>query len=190
MWMKNEEELVRAALEGDRSSFEELLYPYRRMILNAAYRMTGDVEDSKEIAQESVIKVFRYLRTFKKGWSFKSWVYRIVMNSAYDFLRAKKKDERMIEVYRAQEAGRATNPERLLLNKEIREKIQVCLQKLSPKEKSVYLLRDVEGFSPEETARIIGGSSISVRTHLSRARRKIREKFDRIYPGIRKGKRA
>ena len=96
MWMKNEDELVGEVLKGDQSSFELLLHPYRLGLLNMAYRMTGNREEAKEICQDALIKVYRYLHRYEKGKSFKSWVYKITMNSAYDFLRKKKKSEYII----------------------------------------------------------------------------------------------
>ena len=182
MWMKNEDELVEAVLRGDHSSFELLLRPYRRGLLNMAYRMTGNYEEAKEVCQEALIRIFRYLDKFKKGKNFKNWIFRIVVNTAYDFLRGKKRYEKIVENQKRLTVSSAPSPEKQLLNKELKDKIETCLQKLSPKEKAVFFLRDEEGFSIEETSKILGCSSLSVRTHLSRARQKIREQFEKIYP--------
>ena len=76
----------------------------------------------------------------------------------------------------------AYNPEKKFLNQEIKEKIQSCLHILSPKERAVFLLRDGEGLSIKEASMVLGSSSISIRTHLSRARQKIRARFEKIYP--------
>lgn len=179
--MKSEEELVEDVLRGDHSSFELLLRPYRQGILNMAYRMTGNLEEAKEICQEALIKVFKYLRTFKKGSSLKSWIYKIVMNSSYDFLRKKRKYTQIIENQKSLIVNESLNPEKRFLSREIKEKIQNCLNILSPKEKAVFLLRDGEGLSIEETSKILGSSSISVRTHLSRARQKVRARFEKTY---------
>ena len=97
MWMKNEDELVMAVLQGDHGSFELLLRPYRRGLLNMAYRMTGNTEEAKEVCQEALIRIFRYLNKFKKGRNFKNWIYKIVVNTGYDFLRRKKKYEEIVK---------------------------------------------------------------------------------------------
>jgi len=78
------------------------------------------------------------------------------------------------------------NPEQQFLNKEIGSKIESCLRDLSPKEKTVFLLRDGDGFSVEETSRILRCSSLSVRTHLSRARKKIRAQLEGTNLGFKK----
>ena len=184
MWMKNEDELVKAVLQGDHSSFEPLLRPYRRGLLNMAYRMTGNLEEAKEVCQEALIRIFRYLSKFKKGRSFKNWIYKIVMNTAYDFLRGKKRHEEIVGKQKRLAVSPAPDPEKQLLNKEIKDKIEACLQSLSPKEKAVFLLRDEEGLSIDETSRILGCSSLSVRTHLSRARQKIRTRFESMFSTV------
>lgn len=183
--MKNEHELVEKALRGDEDSFELLLQPYRRGILNMCYRMTGNLEEAKEITQEAMIKVFRYLSKFKKEKSFKRWVYRITLNSAYDYLRKRKKHEDAIECQKNSAAEVSPGPEKNFLQKELRARIEACLSSLSPKEKAVFLLRDAEGFSIKEASKILGCSSASVRTHLCRARQKIRLNFEKVYPGYR-----
>lgn len=181
MWMKSEDELVEDTLRGDQRSFELLLHPHRQGILNMAYRATGDLEEAKEICQEALIRIYRYLGKFKKGRSFKSWIYKITVNSTYDFLRKKKKYEDLLESQKSLAVSTGHGPEEQLIDKEIKLKIETSLQTLSPKEKIIFLLRDGEGFSIKETSDVLGCSSISVRAHLSRARRKIREKFGEAY---------
>jgi len=178
--------LVSEVLEGDQSSFEPLLRPHRQGLLNMAYRMTGNIEEANEICQEALIKIYRYLYRFEKGKSFKSWIYKITMNSAYDFLRKRKKSEDIIERQKRQAFSVSSDPEKQYLNSEIGAKIESCLQNLSPKEKAVFLLRDGDGFSIEETSKILKCSSLSVRTHLSRARKKIRAQFEQANLGFRK----
>jgi len=180
MEMKSEDELVEEVLCGNHSSFELLLEPYRQGLLSMAYRLTGNLEEAKEVCQEALIKVYRHLSRFKKGRSFKSWIYRITVNSAYDSLRKKKKYEDLVESQKKVGLSAGHDPERQLMNTEIKAKIETCLKDLSPKEKATFLLRDGEGFSIQEASEILKCSSISIRTHLSRARKKIREQFEKI----------
>ncbi len=179
--MKTEEELAEEALNGNHASFELLLRPYRQGLLNMAVRMTGNTEDAKEVCQEAIIKVYKYLKNFRLGESFRNWILKILVNSSYDFLRKKKKSIDIIESQKNMSHPRSSEVEEKFLQNEIREKIQVCLQDLTPKEKSAFLLRDQEGYSIQETSEILGCSRGSVRTHLSRARRKIRRRFQKIY---------
>ncbi len=180
MEMYSEDKLVDVVLKWNHRSFELLLQPYRQGLLNMAYRMTGHLEEAKEVCQEVLIKVYRYLDKFKKGRSFKSWIYKITVNSAYDSLRKKKRFEDLVESQKKTGLSAGQDPEKQLLNTERKAKIETCLQDLSPKEKATFLLRDGEGFSIEEASEILKCSSMSVRTHLSRARKKIREQFEKI----------
>ena len=179
--MKSEEELVEEALNGNHASFELLLRPYRQGLLNMAVRMTGNTEDAKEVCQEAIIKVYKYLKNFRLGESFRNWILKILVNSSYDLLRQKKRAMEIIESQKNASQVKGSGVEEKFLQSEIREKIQVCLQDLTPKEKSAFLLRDQEGYSVQETSEVLGCSSGSVRVHLSRARRKIRRRLEEIY---------
>ncbi|MFC2156397.1 RNA polymerase sigma factor [Acidobacteriota bacterium] len=186
----NTEELIKIALEGNESAFESLLRPHRSSILNLALKMTGNMEDAMEIAQETIIKIFKYLHSFQSDKNFRNWVLKIVVNSTHDFWKKRKRDEGMMEEHKRSVFGLSSeNPEKRLMQREIREKINSCLKALSPKERSVFLLRDGEGMSIQETSSILGYSSASVRTHLCRARKKIRERIQIIYPACGHGER-
>jgi len=180
--MKDETELVRRVLSGDDTAFEPLLRPYRKGMLSIAYQIMGNTEEAKEICQDVMIKVYRHLNKFQINKSFKNWLYKIVANTTYDLLRKKKRQSDIVDLHKNLKPYTEYSPERQLLNQEIREKIDICLKNLTNREKTVFLLRDTEGFSIKETAGILGSSSQSVRTHLSRARQKIRQQFDLIYP--------
>ena len=175
--MKKQEELITEVLEGQNDSFEPLLRPYRQGMLNMAYRMTGNIEEAKEICQEATIKIFKYLGSFKKEKSFKNWLYKTVVNCSYDFLKKTSCYNALIAEQKKSFFDDSFNPEKNYSNIEIGEKIQNCLRVLSPKEKAVFLLRDAEGFSIIEASQILGSSSNSIRTHLSRARQKLRKEF-------------
>jgi RNA polymerase sigma-70 factor (ECF subfamily) len=179
MWMKDEDKLVEDVLRGNHSSFELLLQPYRQGFLNMAYRITGDREEAKEVCQDALLKIFKYLKSYKKGRSFKTWSYKILVNTSYDFLKQKKKYMRVIDGQKRASVYELPQIEHRVWKKQMREKIQSMLDILSPKEKAVFLLRDSEGLSVKEASLILGCSQISVRTHLSRARQKIKTHFEK-----------
>jgi len=177
--MKDEDTLVEEILQGKHSSFELLLQPYRQGFLNMAYRITGDSEEAKEVCQEALLKIFKYLKSFKKGRSFKTWSYKVLVNTSYDYLRNKKKFSRVIESQKAASVYVVPEIEQKIWINQMKEKIQNMLDILSPKEKAVFLLRDSEGLSVKEASLVLGCSQISVRTHLSRARQKIKAHFEK-----------
>jgi RNA polymerase sigma-70 factor (ECF subfamily) len=179
MWMKDEDKLVEEVLQGKTSSFELLLQPYQQGFLNMAYRITGDREEAMDICQEALLKIFKYLKSFKKGRSFKTWSYKVVMNTSYDYLKDKKKLKRVIESQKKASVFDVPQVEQKIWKRQIKEKIQDMLDILSPKERAVFLLRDSEGLSVKEASLVLGCSQISVRTHLSRARQKIKTQFEK-----------
>ena len=186
----NENDLIERARGGDADAFERLLRPQREIMLRLAFRAIGNEEDAKEVCQEAVIRIFRYLGSFRSGHSFRNWVCRIVLNCANDVWRKRKREEIMINNQKKNMRGYSTiNPEKMFLDSEIREKIQLCLSGLSRREKTVFLLRDAEGLSIRETVDVLGYSSASVRTHLCRARKKIREAMEkyRLLEGVEGG---
>ncbi len=142
--------------------------------MNLAFRMTGSREAAEEICQEAMIKVFKYLHRFQPGRNFRSWLYKITANAAFDFLRRERREEHILSAQK--EAGELSvpSPEKYVQDREIVGRVQACLDRLTPRERMVFLLRDMEGFSIKETAALVKSSSMAVRTHLSRARSKIR----------------
>lgn len=179
MWMKDEDQLVEDVLQGKHSSFELLLQPYRQSFLNMAYRITGDREEAKEVCQDALLKIFKYLKSFKKGRSFKTWSYKVLMNTSYDYVRDKKKFKRVIESQKSASVYEIPRVEQKLWKSEMKERIQSILGILSPMEKAVFLLRDSENLSVKDASLVLGCSQLSVRTHLSRARQKIKTHFEK-----------
>ncbi|MBD3414077.1 MAG: sigma-70 family RNA polymerase sigma factor [Candidatus Aminicenantes bacterium] len=178
--MRDEAELVKRTLDGDESAFEVLLGPYKKGLLNMAYQITLNAEDAKDISQEAVVKAYRHLHKFKKTKSFKNWIYTITAHAAYDFIHKRNRQQDL--VHNKQHTGDliSSSPEKQYQNTQTKEKIQFCLKLLTPKEKMVYILRDIKEFSIKETSQTLNISSQSVRTHLSRARKKIRHQFEQF----------
>lgn len=178
--------MIELVLSGQTEAFEPLVMPYRRLLLTLAYRLSRNVEEAKEISQETLMRAFRYLGSFDRKRSFKNWLLQIEMN-VWRSLGPRASDERTLREL-AVEPG-PEDPEANLDRKEAREKLLSCLERLSPREKEVFLLRDIEGRTIRETAEVLGTSSISVRVHLSRARDKIRRLCKERFPELLEGHR-
>ncbi|MGB9907226.1 MAG: RNA polymerase sigma factor [Candidatus Saccharicenans sp.] len=183
---EREKELVQKVLAGESQAFEELVLPYRQSLLHLAYRMTGNMEEARDIAQETIFRCYRYLHRYDMERDFQNWLFQIAANLVRDWLRKRK-----AELNLGQKCKENTQPainsdpagiEGLALSQpsaesisNIRLDVNACLEKLSPKERRVFILRDLEGLSIKETAAVLKTSSISVRVNLSSARRKIRQ---------------
>jgi RNA polymerase sigma-70 factor (ECF subfamily) len=180
--MTDEERWVADAVAGDDLAFTRLLRPHRQGMMNLAYRMTGSREAAEEICQEALIKVFKYLSRFQTGRSFRNWAFKITANAALDFLRRRRREASVIRDRLCSGEMTAPSPEREIVEREMGLRLQACLQDLTPKERMVFILRDIDGFSVKESAEVMKISAMAVRTHLSRARSKLRGNYQRIRP--------
>ena len=175
--------MVELVLSGRKEAFEPLVAPYRRLLLTLAYRLCRNIEDAKEISQETLMRAYRYLGSFDRKRSFKNWLLQVEMN-VWRRHGARTWEERTLQELAVRD--KAAGPEDNLAAAETREKLLACLDGLSPRERETFLLRDLEGRSVRETAEVLRVSSLSVRVHLSKARGKIRELVKERFPGLMK----
>lgn len=169
-------------LAGNPGAFETLVRPYRQSLVGLAFRLTGNEEDAKEAAQEALMRAFRYLRGFDRNQSFRNWLLRILVNAVRKL--AVKNTPAALPDNEAAIADPAAGPADRYRHKELRSRLIDCLTVLGAREREVFLLRDLEERDIKETARILGCSSVSVRVHLSAARRKIKDEMMTRYPGL------
>jgi len=178
---ETEKELIDMVLSGRTEAFEPLVTPYRGAILALAVRLTRDREEALEVAQEAFFKAFRSLRRFDVSRPFRNWLFQIAANEARDRVRKKMREQAAVR----EAAGRthdAGGPEAGHERRQIKAGILRALEALSPREREVFVLRDLEELDIRETSRVLGLSSISVRVNLSSARKKLREAIRRQDP--------
>ncbi|TMA27953.1 MAG: sigma-70 family RNA polymerase sigma factor [Deltaproteobacteria bacterium] len=178
--------LVRAAQTGDEQAFRQLVVRYQRRVYQLALGMTKDPDDAMDIAQETFVRVHRYLPTFKGDSSFFTWTYRIAMNLSLDFQRRKGRAERVdqlegdeaeIEAAMDPPSAALAGPQRAALNSELKEKIEEALAGLSENHRAILLLREVEGLSYAELAKVLGIRKGTVMSRLFHARLKMQKKL-------------
>jgi RNA polymerase sigma-70 factor, ECF subfamily len=178
--------LVRTAQKGDQAAFRTLVEKYQRRVYQLALGMTKDPDDAMDISQETFVRVHRYLPSFKGDSSFFTWTYRIAMNLCLDAQRRKGRSERVdltqgdeAEIEAAMDAPSAAlaGPQRTALNAELREKMEEALQGLSENHRSILLLRELEGLSYDELAKVLGIRKGTVMSRLFHARLKMQNKL-------------
>lgn len=177
-----DEELVARARAKDFAAFEELLDRYEDKVFRLAYRFVRNETEAQEILQDTFLSIWRKLHTFKGDAQFSSWVYRVAANSALMRLRAQRRrpeistEELPVGFLDNQgplpAAGEnwARRPDDQLQSEELRHHIQAAVDALPELYRTVFLIRDVEGLSTEETAEVLGISVPTVKTRLHRAR--------------------
>ena len=175
--MREDAAAVAQARDGDSEAFRSLVERHSRLVFRVAYRMTGNEADAEDIVQETFLKAYRQLGRFESRANFGTWVYRIAMNCAIDYMRAKPKRESAEEddvLERA--AGDTGEPgaEQLVLAGEIGERVQAALNLLSEMERAAFVMRHYQGFSIEEIGRALGLKTNATKHSIFRAVRKMR----------------
>ena len=175
--------IIREVLDGDANAFEDIVREYERNVYNIALRMSGDREDALDISQESFLKAYHSLRSFRGDSKFSVWLYRIVSNTCLDFLRERKRRAE-VPLVRGDDEGEAEQteipdeslaPEALLERKLTREAVRRALLSLPEDQRKILLLREIQGFSYEEIGKILSLESGTVKSRIFRARRKLCE---------------
>ena len=178
--------IVERAKQGDPSAFEQIIDCYQRKVMTTSWRMLGNQEDAQEAAQEVFLRAYRYLSGFKPDQDFGGWLYRIIVNVCRDYARKRGSRHQFASFEGEREAGTFESlasdedVEANAIRSQQRALIAEALDTLSTKERAALVLRDLEGLSTEEVARILGSSQTTVRSQISAARTKIKQYRDRV----------
>jgi len=178
----DEDVLVRQARHGDLEAYDELVRRYQERIYATVYHMTSNHEDANDLAQESFIKAFEALKTFKGGSSFYTWLYRIAVNKTINFLKQRKNRVHLSLNDLDFNAEHDPDLVALISDKtprrdaglaELQEKLNTALLKLSEPHRLVVVLHDVQGLSHDEIAKIMNCNIGTVRSRLFYARQQL-----------------
>ena len=189
--------LVRAAKAGDISAFEQLVHRYDRNVFRIAQHITQNREDAEDVVQDAFLKAYENLKNFQEQSKFYTWLVRIAVNEALMRLR-RRRPERMVsldEDVKTEEdsmprevADWSPNPEQQYSQEELRDILTRTIQGLPSSFRTVFVLRDVEGLSTEETAEALGLSIPAVKSRLLRARLQLRERLNKYFKRRKDGK--
>lgn len=177
-------DLVHATQNGDVAAFEELVGRYDCKLLRIAQHVTHNLEDSQDAVQEAFLKAFQHLAEFREESRFSTWLIRITLNQALMKVRKRRttKEESFDEDFHEDEgsiprevADWAPNPEELYRTSELRDILVKALERLRPILRTVFVLRDIEGLSVDQTAEVLHLSVSAVKARLWRARLQLRE---------------
>ncbi|RKU19433.1 RNA polymerase subunit sigma-24 [Candidatus Poribacteria bacterium] len=182
--MERTEALLIADLcEGDETALAPLVEKYKRMVYRLAMQITKNHADADDVMQETFIKVYRSIRTFRKDAAFETWLYRIAVNEALNFVKrrerqrestletASESEYEAITRYRAQIAN---DPHVHAEKAELRHHVTEAVNNLSLKHRTVVILHEFEGLTHAEIASILNCSEGTVRSRLHYARKKLR----------------
>lgn len=185
-------DLVRRLQAGDQLAFRELFDRYHRRAFAVAFGVVKNQQDALDVVQEAFIKVHKHIDSFQGTSSFYTWLYRIVMNLAIDHVRRARKVTEFDDSIKKEDAvgdgallPRVTdeNPSKAAVRKELSGKIQAALDELPEYHRAVILLREVEGLSYEEMAKILNVPKGTIMSRLFHARRKMQQQLEGYLEG-------
>jgi RNA polymerase sigma-70 factor, ECF subfamily len=176
-------ELLEGLRQGTETALDELVQRKTAPLLQAAYRILGDLEEARDVVQVAFLRMWEHRTRYDARWSPNTWIYRIVTNLAIDHLRSRKSRERHQEPYRKHlrqvegERGFAD-----LQQREVEAIFSELAGELSEKQRLAFLLREVEGLSSQEVAAVLACRESTVRNHLFNARKVLQREVRKRYP--------
>lgn len=182
--------LVNKFKDGNIAAFEEIISRYEAKVMNLALRFTRNQEDAEEVMQDVFTTVYRKIEGFRGQSAFSSWLYRIVVNAAFMKLRKKKQSQTIsmedlapaVKQYCIERDNLATaHSHGIAVTRELQEVLQRAIDKLPDQYRAVFVLRDVDGLSNQETGEILDLSIPAVKSRLHRSRLMLRKKLQRYY---------
>jgi RNA polymerase sigma-70 factor (ECF subfamily) len=181
--------LVAAAKKGDTRAFEELVNRYEKKIFRVTMNITRNQEDAEDAMQDAFMKAYSHLKDFSGDSRFYTWLVRIAANEA--LMRLRKRRPNVMSLDEPVEGEEDLMPRELqdwgpsplqrFAQTEMKEILNTAIEALAPDFRTVFVLRDVEELSTEETAKALGISVPAVKSRLLRARLKLREQLDRYF---------
>jgi RNA polymerase sigma-70 factor (ECF subfamily) len=187
--LTEEKELIDRLSKGDMSAFRELVEAYKKKMYYFALDLVGDPADAEDISQEVFLKMFRGFKTFKRDAKLSSWLYRIAYNASIDHLRRKSLapeavEDETLDVASAgfSESAVSPDPARTAESRLLSAQVEKALQKVSDRERTVFLLRHYNDLMLDEIAETMQISIGSVKSYLFRCLRKLQKEL--AVPGM------
>ncbi|HVS01675.1 MAG TPA: sigma-70 family RNA polymerase sigma factor [Thermoanaerobaculia bacterium] len=173
-----ERHLVERHRWGDEEAFAEVFRSHQSMVYNVAYRLAGDREEARDLAQEVFLRVFRHLGRFRGGSSLKTWIYRITVNQCRSRLSRRRPPvvgfERRQGGSPLEVADTARTPEERALGRDDQRRLGAAIARVPEPFRSALVLRDVEGLSYRQIGEVTGASQGTVRSRIARGRQHLR----------------
>jgi RNA polymerase sigma-70 factor (ECF subfamily) len=191
----SELDLVKRSQAGDTEAFDALVTQYRARVFGMIYNMVHSEQDAWDLAQDSFLKAWRSIGRFRSQSSFYTWIYRIVMNVTIDWLRKKQvkgggaEFDDAIQLTQIEPASRTVPkkealPHQAMERDEIRARIEKAIDQLSPEQRAVILMKEIDEMQYHEIAEALGCSIGTVMSRLFYARKKLQNLLRDVYENI------
>jgi RNA polymerase sigma-70 factor (ECF subfamily) len=179
----DDRQLVETIRGGDPDAFEVLVRRKTTKVYSLCYRIIGNSEDAKDISQLVFIKLWENLEKYDPQYAFDTWLYRMVTNVAIDFMRNKQSRENAVNsnlrlVKTSSDAEQGT----IVQRKEVESVFNSVAQVLSPKQKTIFVMNQMDDLSSSEIAKVLGCRESTVRNHLFNARKLMQQQLRKRFP--------
>jgi RNA polymerase sigma-70 factor (ECF subfamily) len=175
-------ELIEECRGGNFNNFRKLVELTSPLAYSVAFRMLGNEDQAKDIVQETMVTIWQKLNKIKSAEGYKSWIYKIVVNKCYDEMRKRKRTPEFVTdelAWRLISNKISEGPSAALEDNETSKVIALLTDKLSPKQKAVFILSDLEEMSNDGISEITGLSKSAIKANLYHARKSISEKIEK-----------
>lgn len=174
--------IIEECRNGNFNNFRKLVDLTSPFAYSVAFRMLGNEEKAKDVVQETMVTIWQKLKKIKSAQVYKTWIYRIVVNKCYDEMRKMKRNPEYVadeQTWRLISERLSVGPSASMENSETANIIGILTDRLSKKQKAVFVLSDLEGMSNDEISDITGIGKSAVKANLYHARKKISEKIEK-----------
>ena len=182
--------LIRRAQGGDRAAFEELVRQHYSQIHRWAISVTGDLDDADDVVQEVLVRLAKQLRSYAGKSRFSTWLFQVTRNTALEQQRKRARRSRLLAGFvrsEQQENFEKENALEQLQTSHLVDQIRTLFERLPERQRQVFDLADLQGFSPVEIGKMLAMNPVTVRANLCKARRTIRGKILERYPDMAEG---
>ncbi|MEC7579402.1 MAG: sigma-70 family RNA polymerase sigma factor [Pseudomonadota bacterium] len=182
--MNSEKSLINLVKKGDKKAYEVLVLQYQDRLVFSVYKFLKDYELAQDIAQEAFVKAFKNIEKFRGDSSFYTWIYRIAINTAKNFLSSKSRkseiyDDEIMELKLSESAVTSENPENILEAEELRSMMMDAIQSLPDDIRTTLSLREFDGLSYEEIAEVQNCPIGTVRSRIHKGREILDKTFSK-----------
>lgn len=182
--MSKEARLIASASRGDADAFEKLVRSRQEKVFWTAYQVVGHIEDARDVAQHVFLRLWQVLPRYRPSSSFDAWLHRITINLAIDACRRRQARPELPASHRLEPvaAPPAGTPGSELRRREIQQIFRTLARRLSPQQRAVFVLKEMNGLETAEIAKIMELTASTVRNHLHQARKHLRQGLAEEFP--------
>lgn len=180
---ENEKVLIKKAQEGDNMAFQEIMNLHGQKMLGLAYKFTKNHQDAEDLYQETFLKIYKNLKSFRFESEFSTWAYRVLANLAYNSFRKQKSNQTVDldagerDMWETIPGDDRDNADTEVYTESLRDQIYSAMSDLSQKQKTVFIMKHYEGKKIKDIAGILGTTEGTVKKYLFRATQKMRQRL-------------